>query len=182
MKVRKTMYAERKNYTYEFADGERNTIKPGEMQDGTVITEELIHLLHCCDDAEVYNNLKNAHPPISEEEKAYHRAHPDESVTKWNYSFSFLTEKGDMEDKSRVLYQASLSYETGSELSERMTEMLGKMTELQRMAFQLTEIDGCSFREAAIFMKCSAPNVKKHHDRAIRYIREHFFENSSQGG
>lgn len=65
MKIRKTSNKQRMTYTYIDAEGNRTVLRPGENG----VTEVHIKMLHAADDAEVYNNLKNAHPQPTKEEK-----------------------------------------------------------------------------------------------------------------
>ena len=67
MKFHKTNFNHRTTYTYKTATGEEISFAPGDA-DGEV-TVELIKLLHALDDAEVYNNLKNYRPLLSDKEK-----------------------------------------------------------------------------------------------------------------
>ena len=66
MKTKKTRWDKRGTYTFNFNDGTNVTLRPGE--DG--VTEADIKVLHSLDDAEVYNNIKNSRPPLTEAEKA----------------------------------------------------------------------------------------------------------------
>ena len=83
MKTVKTRSDKRGTYTYIDANGEKYTLKPGDIDPDTgyVLTEEDIQRLHRMDDNEVYNNVKNTRPPIQDWEKpileAWKKAHPD---------------------------------------------------------------------------------------------------------
>ena len=78
MKTKKTRWDKRGAYTFQFNDGTSVTLRPGE--DG--VTEADIKVLHSLDDAEVYNNIKNSRPPMTEAEKAakkqWEAEHPGE--------------------------------------------------------------------------------------------------------
>ena len=74
MRLIKTKQTERTTYTYTFTDTDekgkqfirRQTLRPGE--DG--VTEMDIKMLHSMDDHEVYSNIKNMRPPVTDEQKA----------------------------------------------------------------------------------------------------------------
>lgn len=66
MKFRKTRNDNRSTYTFRFDNGTSVTLRPGE--DG--VTETDIRVLHSLDDAEVYSNIKNSRPSLTEAEKA----------------------------------------------------------------------------------------------------------------
>ena len=82
MKTVKTRSDKRGTYTYIDANGEKYTLKPGDIDPDTgyVLTEEDIQRLHRMDDREVENNLKNVKPPIQPWEKGlieeWKKAHP----------------------------------------------------------------------------------------------------------
>lgn len=74
MRLKKTYQTQRTTYTYLFTDTDehgrefirRQTLRPGE--DG--VTELDIRLLHSMDDHEVYENIKNMRPNMTDAEKA----------------------------------------------------------------------------------------------------------------
>ncbi len=74
MRLIKTKQTERTTYTYTFTDTDekgkqfirRQTLRPGE--DG--VTEMDIKMLHSMDDHEVYINIKNLRPEMTDKEKA----------------------------------------------------------------------------------------------------------------
>lgn len=74
MRLKKTNKTNRTTYTYTFTDTDdkgkafirKQTLRPGE--DG--VTEIDIKLLHSLDDSEVYINIKNMRPPVTDEQKA----------------------------------------------------------------------------------------------------------------
>ena len=80
MKRHKTWTKDRGNFTYEFLDGTRVVLKPGE--DG--VTEADIALLYRMDDREVENNNKNVKPRLQEWQKegikTWEASHPGEKA------------------------------------------------------------------------------------------------------
>ena len=74
MRLKKTNQTNRTTYTYTFTDTDdkgkafirKQTLRPGE--DG--LTELDVKLLHSLDDHEVYSNIKNMRPPVTDEQKA----------------------------------------------------------------------------------------------------------------
>ena len=48
------------------------------------------------------------------------------------------------------------------------------MTEKQQLVYKLHVLEGYSFTEIARLMGTSIPNVKKHYDKAILYIKNNF--------
>lgn len=79
MRLKKTNQTNRTTYTYCFTDTDdkgktfirKQTLRPGE--DG--VTEIDIKLLHSLDDSEVYINIKNMRPPVTDEQKAEQVSH-----------------------------------------------------------------------------------------------------------
>ena len=74
MRLKKTNQTNRTTYTYTFTDTDdkgktfirKQTLRPGEYG----VTEIDIKLLHSLDDSEVYINIKNMRPPVTDEQKA----------------------------------------------------------------------------------------------------------------
>jgi len=74
MRLKKTNATNRTTYTYSFTEMGENgeyitrteTLRPGENG----VTEMDIKMLHSLDDSEVYNNLKNLRPKVTDDEKS----------------------------------------------------------------------------------------------------------------
>lgn len=187
MRVKKTRQDQRGVYRYpvDVPDGRGgyrrtyNVINPGE--DG--VTEVLIQDLHRMDDNEVTNNVRNAHPKLTAEQKAakkeWEEAHPGEKYPMdWNLSLDYIAgecEDGDM-DKSSVLSSACYEpFEDEPDDVLRLREIAAeKMTDRQRQAYQLIGLEGCSKTEAAEIMGVSVKVAKVHYDKAIECIRKNF--------
>lgn len=146
MKFRKTRKEERGVYRYPISveDGkggyreEYITIRPGE--DG--VTEMDIKSLHALDDSEVYYNIKNSRPQLSDEEKAaikeWEDKHPGEEVPKnWNLSIESLEDEGISQDKSRILADVSYSpFEDVSPEVDRLREVVQMLTPEQQEIYR----------------------------------------------
>ncbi len=101
MRFRKTPLNQRGTYTYHFAAGESVTLTPGKNG----VTELDIKALHSAGDSEVYFNIKNTRPKLTEEEKAaikdWEDKHPGEEAPKnWNLSIESLQDDGVDLDKA----------------------------------------------------------------------------------
>lgn len=178
MKFRKTNYNNRPTYTYKSVTGEEITIAPGDA-DGEV-TAELIKFLHSQDDAEVYNNLKNCRPPLSDKERDMIRewedAHPREEVPKnWTMSLDAFSEDADSDmDRSGLMREVYDRSHAENPAASRLGEVIDEMPYKQRQAFVLVELDGYSMTEAADKLGCSIANVSKLIARAKTFIRENY--------
>lgn len=203
MKIYKTNSKKRDTYTYTFtsADGkeERIVIRPRENG----VTEADIKMLHALDDSEVYYNNKNLRPERTSKEKAeikeWITKFVEEETAKNGYApskdeincavnerfprnynlsleYDFSTDGSDSDfDKSRLLYQLAMSQNCDvSDKTERVRELIEELTEKQRVVLKLTEFDGWSFTDVSKQIGISVKNVKKHHDNAMKYIKENF--------
>jgi len=176
MKIRKSRQENRGTYTFQFQDGSRCVIRPGESG----VTEADIKLLHSFDDHEVYMNCKNGRPPMSEEEKtskdAWEKRHPGEKYPMgWNLSLDYLAgEEDEDRGKSRVLRSACVYLEKDNPAADRLQELMEAMTVRQREVFRLVKLEGYSLTETAAILGTSIPNVKKHLDKAVEHIKKYF--------
>lgn len=178
MKFRKTNYNKRPTYTYKSVTGEEVTIAPGDA-DGKV-TAELIKFLHSRDDAEVYNNLKNCRPPLSDKERDMIRewedAHPGEEASKnWTMSLDAFSEDADSDmDRSGLMREVYDRSHAENPAVSRFEEVINEMPYKQRQTFVLVELDGYSMAEAADKLGCSIANVSKLIARAKTFIRKNY--------
>ncbi len=138
MRFRKTPLNQRGTYTYHFAAGESVTLTPGKNG----VTELDIKALHSAGDSEVYFNIKNTRPKLTEEEKAaikdWEDKHPGEEAPKnWNLSIESLQDDGVDLDKSSILADASYSpFEDVSPEVERLREVVEMLTPDQQALYR----------------------------------------------
>ena len=179
MKFRKTYYYDRTDYTYTDADGHKVTLHVGDFSpiDGQPVTAEIIKLLHSMDDAEVYNNLKNSRPPMTEAEKQaareWEEKHPGETAPRnWNISLDlyFGDDDSDM-DRSTLMNEIAKRSQEEHEPESRHDEIIEQMPEKTRIACTLVWKEGYSQVEAAKIMGCSKVNVNKLIKRAEEIIK-----------
>lgn len=174
MKIRKTSSKQRTTYTYIDAEGNRTVLRPGENG----VTEVHIKMLHAADDAEVYNNLKNAHPEPTKEEKLqraeWERLHPGEKApANWNLSLDVaLTDEADSATLGDMIAEPE---ESENPMVELLREAAETFTERQKQVYQIHLLDGFSAKETAEILGISAPAVTKHKQRVIEIIKK-FFE------
>lgn len=159
MEFRKTRREERGVYRYpvSVADGkggyreEYITIKPGE--DG--VTEMHIKSLYAFDDSEIYYNIKNSRPQLTNSEKAvikdWEDKHMGEEIPKnWNLSIESLEDEGICQDKSKLLAGASYSpFEEVSSDVERLCEVVQMLTPEQQEIYRRVLIEGEPAQEVA---------------------------------
>ncbi len=182
MKYRKTYYYARTSYTYTFANGQKITFKVGDINpiDGSVITEEMIKLLHSLDDAEVNNNIKNSRPPISDSTKQeireWEEDHPGETAPKkWNVSLDMFFGDDDSDiDCSRIMREIYDRYHYDNIVKEKVDEIIESMPKKTRTACVLVWKEGYSQKEAAEIMGCTNGNLSRLISRAEDIIRKKY--------
>ena len=142
------------------------------------MTEVHIKMLHAADDAEVYNNLKNAHPEPTKEEKLqraeWERLHPGEKTSaNWNLSLDVaLTDEADSATLGDMIAEPE---ESENPMVELLREAAETFTERQKQVYQIHLLDGFSAKETAEILGISTPAVTKHKQRVIEIIKK-FFE------
>lgn len=185
MKIRKTRQDRRETYRYEAyleKDNGEYTKECIELKQGTDgVTEAWIKMLHSLDDHEVYLNCKNGHPPLTEAEKAakrkWEQEHGGETYSVgWNLSLDHIvTDDEGGTDKSSVLKTACYMMDEDVPADvQHLRDLVENMTEKQQLVYKLHVLEGYSFTEIAKLMGTSIPNVKKHHDKAILFIKNNF--------
>lgn len=185
MKIRKTRQDRRETYRYEAYlknDNGEYTKECIELKPGTDgVTEAWIKTLHSLDDHEVYLNCKNGHPPLTEAEKAakrqWEQEHEGETYgVGWNLSLDHMVTDDDGDTgKSSVLKSACymMDEEVPADV-QHLRDIVDTMTEKQQLVYKLHVLEGYSFTEIAKLMGTSIPNVKKHYDKAILFIKNNF--------
>lgn len=168
MRYRKTPWNRRTTFTYDFADGTKMTIHPGEEG----VTEAWIKDGHASDDAEVYNNLKNARPEPTAEEKAqrkeWEEAHPDEKADKkWNISIDSFTssDNGESTADRRAELADQRAYIPGEDTPEdveRLRDIIAGLTQQDQVIYRLVYLAGYSNTEAGKLLRVSEGTIRKH--------------------
>ena len=196
LRIRKTSSKERTTYKYYDAYGNLvSELRVG--HDG--ITEMTIKALHASDDREVYNNLKNARPNRSSKEKELKKNWKEQYIASFEKEHGYKPNPKDVEDLAIDVfprnYSLSLDFDSDGELnqdkgiialesstsdlsefdwSERMETALKLLTEKQRLVIELKYMEGYKQSEIAKMMGVSSAAVKKHLDKAMAIIREHY--------
>ena len=176
---RKTPQARRGTYTYEFADGQRVTIRPDEQ----CCTEIDIRRLHSIDDHEVYVNIKGSRPPLEEWQKPvleqWKKDHPYETPEKnWNMSLdTMLDADGGEHDAGTgylkgALFRAATEEETASSPTERMQELVSDMKPRLQAVYRLAMLDRIPNTRVAAMLGVSEGMIRKN----IRTIEKIFRE------
>ena len=159
MKTRKANAEERNVYVYQFdcigddhnAEKEKVIIRPGENG----VSADDIRELHRLDDSEVYYNLKNS---------------KDEDTGMWITSLDAMYEgKENLE-----VYQSEMNNPFYEVKNEKLCKLLSSMTEKQRKALLLVEVEEYSITEAAEIMGISISVTRRHLLKAKRYIEENY--------
>lgn len=178
MKTRKTVTKHRGTYRYFYQDCNGHTevveLRPGEQG----VTKAWIKLLHAFDDSEVYNNCKNGRPKLSAEEKtektSWEAEHPGEKYPgDWNLSLDYLAGDNNSPDKSSIMRDNAVTMPEASYTTERVHEVMDLMTDKQKQVMQLN-LDGYLLTEIAARMGTSIPNVKKHLDKAMAFLKNNY--------
>ena len=203
MRFHKTRKEERATYSYEYSMADERggyrtqklVLKPGEQG----VTEALIKRLHSLDDSEVYNNIKNARPSKTTANKEDAAKWREQFTTNFITEHGYAPNKEDVdffcrekfpanwaepidkgfdddmgEDKTRLALAISTSQEEENPTADRLHEVMSGMTDRQREVLTLVKLEGYSLTETAAIIGTSIPNVKKHLDKAIEYIRKNF--------
>lgn len=176
MRYHKTRWNKRTTFTYHFRQGPDVTIRPGE--DG--VTEVWVKDCHARDDAEVYNNIKNARPEPTEEEKARYKeweeAHPGVKADRnWNISLDSFTSSDDGEstaDRHAELAdpKVHIPFEDEPADVERLHEVLAGLSQRQQTIYRLVYLEGYSNVDVAKELKISEATVRKDRKKIIAAI------------
>lgn len=196
LKIRKTSSKERATYKYYDAYGNLvSELRVGHDE----ITEVTIKELHAWDDREVYNNLKNARPNRSSKEKELKKNWKEKYIASFEKEHGYKPNPKDVEDLANDVfprnYSLSLDFDNDGMIdpdkrlietlacnestdsfdwSERMETVLELLTEKQRLVIELKYMEGYKQSEIAKMMGVSSAAVKKHLDKAMAIIREHY--------
>ena len=95
----------------------------------------------------------------------------------WNLSLDWEMDDENTDGKSAVEAATAYVPESDNPVVERFHEVMAEMTALQQQALRLVELEGYTLKEAGEQMGTSPQNVKKHVDKAKKYIEENFYKN-----
>ena len=176
MKFRKIQTEKRGTYTY-YGESGKIEITPG--KDG--VTEINIKQIYSLEDAEVYNNIKNSRPKLTDKEKQqikeWEEHHPGEkSPRNWNISIdAAIGEEGSAQDKSKVLESAyySMNEEETLEL-EMLHDIIATLSDDQQKLYRKIIIEGYSNTEIAKAEGVSVAAVSKRMKRIYEQIKKGF--------
>ena len=187
MKTVKTRSDKRGTYTYIDANGEKYTLKPGDIDPDTgyVLTEEDIQRLHRMDDNEVYNNVKNTRPPIQDWEKpileAWKKAHPDmEPPTRMHISIDNTGEDDEGSERDadkRLIARASIAAsEVGNPMVERLREVVEMLEPHRRRLYQRVVVEEVDLKVIADEEGVSEAAIHNRMEKIKIFIQKNFGE------
>lgn len=191
--TRKTHQNDRMTYCYEDAEGNVYIIEP--EKDG--VREIDIKLLHSMDDSEIYYNNKNLRPTRTKEEKEKINKWKERYIQNFREEYGYTPNKEDVNYTVEQVfprnYNLSLDYEdvdfekseigmiTAKELennnfywSDRITNVMEKMTDKQKEVIKLMFVDGLSQKEISDTLGISAAAVNKHFKKGKDIIKRYF--------
>ena len=179
LNFKKTPQAQRGTYTYEFADGQRVTIAPGEQG----CTEIDIKQLHSIDDHEIYVNIKGSRPALEGWQKPiweqWKKDHPGKAAEKnWNTSLDTMLDADGGEDDASTgylkgaLYRAAVEEETSSSPTKRMQELVSAMKPRLQAVYQLAMLDRIPNTRVAAMLDVSEGMIRKDIKAIEKIFRE----------
>ena len=202
MKLRKTPISERKSYTYEFDNGDKSIIEPGKttfisssgdvsVQFDESIKDDTIKELHLDDDALVRSNLKYINCEDNktrniriENKKKWMIEHPNEpkELNPYNHpqriiEIDFFGSDDEDFDKSRLQFEAAMSFKRDEELSEEirvLCEFVATLPKIMQQTYELIFIKGYKQSEMCKKLGLSKSTVSERVKNLEKNIKENF--------
>lgn len=188
MNYRKTRIEERGTYTYEFTNGNKVELIPGENG----ITELDIKKLHSIDDSEVYNNSKNLRPNRTAEEKEKIKEEKKLFIEKFKLEYGYEPEKSLIDDHINNVFPRNYNISLDAELvnqdkssienkiirqeefewSDKMIMALETLTQKERIVIIDYFENGLKKKEIAEKLGISNAAVTKHYNKALEKLRK----------
>lgn len=182
MKFRKTPQDQRSTYAYPpiIIGGQVKQVILRAGEDG--VTELDIQMLHQADDREVYNNIKNARPSKTEEEKAQLKDWEEKQDWRmfdknWTISIDAYSEseaEGDRNPIWKEIFNAVANKEVPNEKAERLHEVIEILKPEQQDLIQKIFFEGINQNEIAAQEDVTPQAIQGRLNRIYKQIEKFF--------